>query len=145
MYSCDWLLNSSLCSVHTMGNPKTALPNVMSHLICSCWKCGNPGSPVPLNSILVKQILLILDRIILNILRESLFGFDSLTDNTAGQLNSVAEALLLFLESLAEPVIPYAFYSKCLDSCSNFTLCKQVSLTFNSGGSRISRRGAWTS
>ncbi len=51
----------------------------------------------------------------------------SLTPFTAGQLNSVAEALLLFIDSLAEPVVPYPFYAKCLDCCSNFTLCKQVS------------------
>ncbi len=49
----------------------------------------------------------------------------------------MAEALLLFLEALAEPVVPFAFYSKCLDSCSNFTLCKQVLIAF------LSAR-AWT-
>ncbi|XP_059142806.1 inositol polyphosphate 5-phosphatase OCRL-like [Physella acuta] len=44
------------------------------------------------------------------------------------QLNvhSVAESLLLFLECLAQPVIPYDFYSKCLTSSNNLLLSKQI-------------------
>ena len=34
--------------------------------------------------------------------------------------------MLLFLESLPEPVIPYRFQSKCMDASQNFILCKQV-------------------
>ncbi|XP_022100456.1 inositol polyphosphate 5-phosphatase OCRL-1-like isoform X2 [Acanthaster planci] len=41
-------------------------------------------------------------------------------------LHSVAEALLMFLESLREPVIPYRYYNKCLECANNFVLCKQV-------------------
>ncbi|XP_071957184.1 inositol polyphosphate 5-phosphatase OCRL-like [Antedon mediterranea] len=43
-----------------------------------------------------------------------------------GSIHSVAETLMLFLESLREPVIPYKYYQKCLDSSNNFILCKQV-------------------
>ena len=63
-------------------------------------------------------------------LYDSVDDLNSLTCYPAGQLNSVAEALLLFIDSLAEPVVPYPFYAKCLDCCSNFTLCKQVSQYF---------------
>eukprot|EP00112_Aurelia_sp_Birch-Aquarium-sp1_P002384 Seg1262.5 transcript_id=Seg1262.5/GoldUCD/mRNA.D3Y31 product="Inositol polyphosphate 5-phosphatase OCRL-1" protein_id=Seg1262.5/GoldUCD/D3Y31 len=43
-----------------------------------------------------------------------------------GSIFSVGEALLLFLEALPEPVIPYKFQSKCMDACQNYILCKQV-------------------
>lgn len=39
---------------------------------------------------------------------------------------SVGETLLMFLDSLREPVIPYEFYTSALNVCNNFTLCKQT-------------------
>ncbi|XP_054164292.1 type II inositol 1,4,5-trisphosphate 5-phosphatase-like [Oppia nitens] len=39
---------------------------------------------------------------------------------------SVAEALIIFLESLSEPVVPYNYYARALEGSSNFILCKQV-------------------
>ncbi|KAM9367164.1 type II inositol 1,4,5-trisphosphate 5-phosphatase-like [Phaethornis superciliosus] len=47
-------------------------------------------------------------------------------DTLFGNNHSVAEALLLFLESLPEPVICYRFYSSCLESASNYTLSSQI-------------------
>lgn len=44
----------------------------------------------------------------------------------AGSIYSIAEALLIFLEALPEPVIPYAFYQRALECCNNYMLCKQV-------------------
>ncbi|KAI2802080.1 hypothetical protein BLOT_010272 [Blomia tropicalis] len=41
-------------------------------------------------------------------------------------IDSVAEALLLFLQSLPEPVIPYRFYDRVVENRSNFSNCKQV-------------------
>ena len=46
--------------------------------------------------------------------------------NLPGSIHSVAEALLVFLESLEEPVIPFKMYRKCLDCSNNYTLCKQM-------------------
>ncbi|XP_052808997.1 inositol polyphosphate 5-phosphatase OCRL-like isoform X2 [Mya arenaria] len=43
-----------------------------------------------------------------------------------GGIHSVCEALLLFLESLAEPVIPYSLYENCISVSNNHLLCKQV-------------------
>uniref|UniRef100_A0A7M4FSE1 phosphoinositide 5-phosphatase n=1 Tax=Crocodylus porosus TaxID=8502 RepID=A0A7M4FSE1_CROPO len=43
-----------------------------------------------------------------------------------GSNHSVAEALLLFLESLPEPVICYEFYTLCLESASNYVLGRQI-------------------
>ncbi|XP_074161302.1 LOW QUALITY PROTEIN: type II inositol 1,4,5-trisphosphate 5-phosphatase [Sminthopsis crassicaudata] len=47
-------------------------------------------------------------------------------DTLSGSNHSVAEALLLFLESLPEPVICYNFYDTCLECSSNFPLSKQI-------------------
>ncbi|KAM3614572.1 uncharacterized protein V6R79_016271 [Siganus canaliculatus] len=47
-------------------------------------------------------------------------------DSLSGSNHSVAEALLLFLDALPEPVIPFSFYQKCLESCSNASQCEKV-------------------
>nr|CAD7404135.1 unnamed protein product [Timema cristinae] len=46
-------------------------------------------------------------------------------DNTSG-VHSVVEALLLLLESTAEPIIPYNLHNVCLAAGSNYLQCKQV-------------------
>eukprot|EP00111_Clytia_hemisphaerica_P006345 TCONS_00018387-protein len=43
-----------------------------------------------------------------------------------GSLYSIGEALLLFLEALPEPVIPYKFHQRCHDASNNYVLCKQI-------------------
>uniref|UniRef100_A0A3Q2XJN3 phosphoinositide 5-phosphatase n=1 Tax=Hippocampus comes TaxID=109280 RepID=A0A3Q2XJN3_HIPCM len=40
-------------------------------------------------------------------------------DSLSGGNHSVAEALLLFLDALPEPVVPFAFYRQCLECCSD--------------------------
>uniref|UniRef100_A0A663MQ04 phosphoinositide 5-phosphatase n=1 Tax=Athene cunicularia TaxID=194338 RepID=A0A663MQ04_ATHCN len=47
-------------------------------------------------------------------------------DTLLGSNHSVAEALLLFLESLPEPVVCYRVYSSCLESASNYPLSSQI-------------------
>ncbi|XP_068180463.1 type II inositol 1,4,5-trisphosphate 5-phosphatase [Antennarius striatus] len=47
-------------------------------------------------------------------------------DSLPGSNHSVAEALLLFLDALPEPVVPYKFYQQCLESCSNASQCEKV-------------------
>jgi len=41
-------------------------------------------------------------------------------------IDSVAQSLLRFLESLAEPVIPYSMYQSCIDSCDSYLQSKQL-------------------
>ncbi|TRY74769.1 hypothetical protein TCAL_09197 [Tigriopus californicus] len=41
-------------------------------------------------------------------------------------IHSAAETLLLFLESLREPILPFTLYGRCLDVSSNYLQCKQV-------------------
>lgn len=48
----------------------------------------------------------------------------------AGCNHSVAEALLIFLEALPEPVVCYELYQRCLDSTHDSRLCKQVHIKF---------------
>ncbi|XP_060906161.1 type II inositol 1,4,5-trisphosphate 5-phosphatase [Labrus mixtus] len=47
-------------------------------------------------------------------------------DSLPGSNHSVAEALLLFLDALPEPVVPFTFYQQCLESCSSASLCEKV-------------------
>lgn len=47
-------------------------------------------------------------------------------EHVPGSVHSVAEAFLLFLEALAEPVIPFSFHDKCLDCSNNYILSRQV-------------------
>ncbi|KAF3692173.1 Type II inositol 1,4,5-trisphosphate 5-phosphatase [Channa argus] len=47
-------------------------------------------------------------------------------DSLPGSNHSVAEALLLFLDALPDPVIPYAYYQQCLESCSDASQCEKV-------------------
>jgi phosphatidylinositol-bisphosphatase len=42
-------------------------------------------------------------------------------------IHSVAESLLMLLESFHEPVIPYALFNKSLDGSHNFAACQEVS------------------
>ncbi|ELV11905.1 Inositol polyphosphate 5-phosphatase OCRL-1 [Tupaia chinensis] len=46
--------------------------------------------------------------------------------DSAGSNHSVAEALLIFLEALPEPVICYELYQRCLDSAHDPRICRQV-------------------
>ncbi|XP_036727189.1 type II inositol 1,4,5-trisphosphate 5-phosphatase isoform X3 [Balaenoptera musculus] len=50
-------------------------------------------------------------------------------DNLSASNHSVAEALLLFLESLPEPVICYSVYHNCFECSGNLTASKQVIAT----------------
>ncbi|KAM4581308.1 type II inositol 1,4,5-trisphosphate 5-phosphatase isoform 3-T3 [Odontesthes bonariensis] len=47
-------------------------------------------------------------------------------DSLPGSNHSVAEALLLFLDALPEPVVPCSFYQQCLECCSNASQCEKV-------------------
>lgn len=50
----------------------------------------------------------------------------SIPDSIPGCNHSVAEALLIFLEALPEPVVCYELYQRCLDGSHDSRLCKQL-------------------
>lgn len=47
-------------------------------------------------------------------------------EKVSESIHSVAEALLLLLDSFSEPLIPYSLYQKALDAGTHFTECKKV-------------------
>ncbi|KAG7208116.1 hypothetical protein KM043_009688 [Ampulex compressa] len=47
-------------------------------------------------------------------------------DSMPGGVHSAAEALLLLLESTAEPLIPYNLHDVCLSAAVNYLQCKQI-------------------
>lgn len=51
---------------------------------------------------------------------------ESSQDPMPGGIHSVAEALLLLLESTAEPLIPYNLHNVCLSAATNYFQCKQI-------------------
>ncbi|XP_060105331.1 inositol polyphosphate 5-phosphatase OCRL isoform X1 [Heteronotia binoei] len=50
----------------------------------------------------------------------------TIPESIPGSNHSVAEALLIFLEALPEPVICYELYQRCLDCSQESRLCRQV-------------------
>ena len=46
--------------------------------------------------------------------------------HVAGSVHSVAEALLLLLESTSEPLIPYNLHNICISCSNNYTECRQL-------------------
>ncbi|XP_033876258.3 inositol polyphosphate 5-phosphatase OCRL-like isoform X2 [Acipenser ruthenus] len=50
----------------------------------------------------------------------------SIPNTIPGSNHSVAEALLIFLEALPEPVVCYELYQRCLDCSHDSRLCRQV-------------------
>ena len=47
-------------------------------------------------------------------------------DRPRVSIHSAAEALLLFLESLREPLVPFSMYARCLEASPNYLQCKQI-------------------
>ncbi|KAI4497099.1 hypothetical protein M0802_007845 [Mischocyttarus mexicanus] len=47
-------------------------------------------------------------------------------ESMPGSVHSVAESLLLLLESTAEPLIPYNLHSVCLTAATSYLQCKQI-------------------
>ncbi|XP_014209022.1 inositol polyphosphate 5-phosphatase OCRL-1 [Copidosoma floridanum] len=47
-------------------------------------------------------------------------------DPMPGSVHSVAEALLLLLDSTSEPLVPYNLHSVCLTAATNYLQCKQL-------------------
>ncbi|KAI4894359.1 hypothetical protein NFI96_032795, partial [Prochilodus magdalenae] len=47
-------------------------------------------------------------------------------DTLPGSNHSVAEALLLFLDALPDPVVPFLLYQQCLEFCASSSQCKKI-------------------
>ncbi|XP_074662996.1 type II inositol 1,4,5-trisphosphate 5-phosphatase-like [Tubulanus polymorphus] len=60
----------------------------------------------------------------LQTIRETLDAGD--TEEFCESVHTIAETLLILLDALPEPVIPSNFYQRCLDSCNDEELAKEV-------------------
>lgn len=47
-------------------------------------------------------------------------------EHIPGSIHSVAEALLLILDSTPEPLIPHNLHTDCLNACGSYIQCKQI-------------------
>lgn len=47
-------------------------------------------------------------------------------DKPQVSIHSAAETMLIFLESLRDPIVPYNMYSRCIESAQNYLQCKQI-------------------
>lgn len=47
-------------------------------------------------------------------------------DRPKVSIHSAAESLLLFMESLREPVVPHAMHARCLEASANYLQCKHI-------------------
>ena len=54
-------------------------------------------------------------------------------EGSSTAVHSMASTLLTFLEALPEPVIPFAFYQRCLDANQTAVLAKQVCVWWCAG------------
>lgn len=126
------------CSIEQcLAFPYAAVtPSIPVHFrtIHPCILLGTKKSPLSNKCVCLELEILVLDLFIciysLHICKSFFFGIQiiSLTKSwpAAGSNHSVAEALLLFLDALPEPVVPYFFYQQCLECCSNASHCENV-------------------
>ncbi|KAM4662663.1 inositol polyphosphate 5-phosphatase OCRL isoform 2-T2 [Discoglossus pictus] len=100
--------------------------------------CDGPDSPLKIP----KEVWLLMDHLITNAChQEDLFQTPgkqeelqqiidcldtSFPETIPGSNHSVAEALLIFLEALPEPVICYELYQRCIDCSHDTRMCRQV-------------------
>uniref|UniRef100_A0A2K6LJI8 Type II inositol 1,4,5-trisphosphate 5-phosphatase n=1 Tax=Rhinopithecus bieti TaxID=61621 RepID=A0A2K6LJI8_RHIBE len=132
--------------IHTlcyMREPILDLPlETISELTLMPIRTGDDGSQLESPMEIPKELWMMVDYLYRNaVQQEDLFqqpGLRSefehvrdcldtgMIDNLSASNHSVAEALLLFLESLPEPVICYSAYHNCLECSGNYTASKQV-------------------
>uniref|UniRef100_A0A8D2FU97 Type II inositol 1,4,5-trisphosphate 5-phosphatase n=1 Tax=Theropithecus gelada TaxID=9565 RepID=A0A8D2FU97_THEGE len=132
--------------IHTlcyMREPILDLPlETISELTLMPIQTGDDGSQLESPMEIPKELWMMVDYLYRNaVQQEDLFqqpGLRSefehvrdcldtgMIDNLSASNHSVAEALLLFLESLPEPVICYSAYHNCLECSGNYTASKQV-------------------
>uniref|UniRef100_A0A672FYH9 phosphoinositide 5-phosphatase n=1 Tax=Salarias fasciatus TaxID=181472 RepID=A0A672FYH9_SALFA len=66
-----------------------------------------------------KELWMMVDHLFRNAVKQVRAFYGSLS----GSNHSVAEALLLFLDALPEPVVPFSFYPQCLESVLIYSFC----------------------
>ncbi|XP_056015071.1 inositol polyphosphate 5-phosphatase OCRL-like isoform X2 [Ostrea edulis] len=99
----------------TQGGRLYAVPKEIWRLVDHIWHYGKTQGELFQQSGYNKELQAIRDCLDMGV-----------PEKMPGSVHSVAEALLLFLECLPDPVIPSRVYYRCLECCGNYMLCKQV-------------------
>lgn len=99
----------------TQGGRLYAVPKEVWRLVDHIWHHGRDEEELFLQRGLKNELAAIRDCLDTGV-----------PDRIPGSIHSVAEALLLFLECLPDPVIPSRVYYRCLECSGNYMLCKQV-------------------
>ncbi|CAL9705135.1 unnamed protein product [Knipowitschia caucasica] len=134
--SCYGTSIRSLCHIREpiQDMPQDALYNVLN--------MTDTDSRVEKNLDIPKELWMMVDHLFRNAIKqEDIFqqpGLRSefadirdcldtgMPDSLPGSNHSVAEALLLFVDALPEPVVPYSFYPQCLECCSDASQCVKI-------------------
>uniref|UniRef100_A0A3Q0SLY3 phosphoinositide 5-phosphatase n=1 Tax=Amphilophus citrinellus TaxID=61819 RepID=A0A3Q0SLY3_AMPCI len=118
-------------SIHALCQLKEPIQDIL--IECTLTKHSFSNTEKPLD--IPKELWMLVDHLFRNAVKqEDIFqqpGLRSefaeirdcldtgMPDSFPGSNHSVAEALLLFLDALPEPVVPYSFYQRCLECCSS--------------------------
>ncbi|XP_071373262.1 type II inositol 1,4,5-trisphosphate 5-phosphatase isoform X5 [Centroberyx affinis] len=131
-------------SIHTLCQLREPIQDMPQETIRELTEVsGDESAAVPEKPLdIPKEIWMMVDHLFRNAIKqEDLFqqpGLRSefaeirdcldtgMPDSLPGSNHSVAEALLLFLDALPEPVVPYSLYQQCLQCCSNASQCEKV-------------------
>uniref|UniRef100_A0A8C1NUW2 phosphoinositide 5-phosphatase n=1 Tax=Cyprinus carpio TaxID=7962 RepID=A0A8C1NUW2_CYPCA len=119
---------SSLSTLCLLKEPIQDMPLETIRDMKSTSQGSNPETDKPQE--IPKEIWMMVDHLYRNAkkqVRTSGLPFSHvLLSLLAGSNHSVSEALLLFLDALPEPVIPFSFYPQCLECCSDSSQCRQI-------------------
>ncbi|XP_059195702.1 type II inositol 1,4,5-trisphosphate 5-phosphatase isoform X2 [Centropristis striata] len=131
---------SSISSLCQLREPIQDMPQETLRQVAESGNENASNSEKPLD--IPKELWMMVDHLFRNALKqEDIFqqpGLRSefaeirdcldtgIQDSLPGSNHSVAEALLLFLDALPEPVVPFSFYQQSLESCSNAPQCEKV-------------------
>ncbi|XP_076077644.1 inositol polyphosphate 5-phosphatase OCRL-like isoform X1 [Mytilus galloprovincialis] len=103
--------------VLNQGGRLYAIPKEIWRLVDHLWQYGCDQEDLFQQPGLNKEIQLIRDCL-----------DTGAPEKIPGSIHSIAEGLLLFLESLPDPVIPKSVHRRCLECSNNYLLCKQIIL-----------------
>ncbi|XP_052089119.1 inositol polyphosphate 5-phosphatase OCRL-like [Mytilus californianus] len=101
--------------VLNQGGRLYAIPKEIWRLVDHLWQYGCDQEDLFQQPGLNKEIQLIRDCL-----------DTGAPEKIPGSIHSIAEGLLLFLESLPDPVIPKSVHKRCLECSNNYLLCKQI-------------------
>uniref|UniRef100_A0A8C2FYJ2 phosphoinositide 5-phosphatase n=1 Tax=Cyprinus carpio TaxID=7962 RepID=A0A8C2FYJ2_CYPCA len=113
---------SSLSTLCLLKEPIQDMPLETIRDMKSTSQGSNPETDKPQE--IPKEIWMMVDHLYRNAKKQVRIALFS--PLLAGSNHSVSEALLLFLDALPEPVIPFSFYPQCLECCSDSSQCRQI-------------------